>query len=115
MSSHLTPIEVVECLVAPISDLGKIVGCHPKSPYGWRGGSKHRAEGDIPHHAMRRLHAHAAARNIPLKADHLLWGADWKEIDKLVEGMGKTMPQHLRDRLKPALQTPGKVDGMAAE
>ena len=115
MSTHLTPIDVVECLVAPIGELGKIAGLNDKAPYNWRRESQYRAAGDIPHHAMRRIHAHASARKIPLTADHLLWGADWKEIDKLVEGMGKTMPQHLRDRLKPALQTPGKVDGMAAE
>lgn len=102
MSSHLTPIDVVECLVAPIPELASIVGNQEKTPYGWRRPSKNRAAGDIPHHPMRRLLAYAAKHQIPLTADHLIWGAGWVEIAELVEGMGKTMPQHLRDRLKPA-------------
>lgn len=100
MSTHLTPIDVAECLIAPVGELGELAGLNEKAAYNWRRSSQYRSAGDIPHHAMRRIHTHAKARQIPLTADHLIWGAPWEEIAELVEGMGKTMPAHLRARRK---------------
>lgn len=100
MSTHLTPIQVAECLIAPIGDLGALAGLNEKAAYNWRPASGWRDAGDMPPRVNRRLLAHAAKKNIPLTADHLIWGAPWDEIAALVEGMGKTMPVHLRERRK---------------
>jgi len=36
MSSNLTPLEVCERMVAPLSQLGKIAGLKEKAAYAWR-------------------------------------------------------------------------------
>ncbi|MBY5988191.1 hypothetical protein [Roseovarius atlanticus] len=101
MSKHLTPLDVVECLVALLPELHSIAGCHPKSPWGWRRKSAWRDAGDIPHPAMRLIHAHAAKQGIPLTTDHLVWGASWDEVQELLDDMGKPMPPQVRERLQP--------------
>lgn len=84
MSKHLTPVEVLERLIGPLDVLAKIVGAHGKSPYLWRRSSQWRDEGDLPSaRHMRAFLAHAAARQIPLTADHLIWGASAEEIGAL--------------------------------
>lgn len=100
MSQHLTPLEVVECLVVPLRDLGRVVAAHPKSPYGWRAGSKYRDPGDMPPRVNRRLLDYARRRDLPLTADHLIRGGKWSDIEELARSIGRTMPQHLRR--KPA-------------
>lgn len=85
MSNNLTPVEVCEMLIGPLSDLERIVGYRPKAGYGWRRPGKWRDAGDIPSSRLqRRLLAFAAAARIPLTAEHLIWGAPEAEIRALV-------------------------------
>lgn len=109
MSQHLTPLEVTECLIAPLRDLGRIVEAHEKSPYGWRSGSLWRDAGDMPPKINRRLLAYAAKHELPLTADHLIWGGEWSEIEKLARGIGRAMPAHLRERHFPRAQVSNQV------
>jgi len=89
MSSNLTPIQVAERLIGPPDLLGTITKMGPKAAYGWRRGSKFRDAGDLPSpRLMRALLAHAAARGIPLTADHLIWGASEAEIAALTAYRG---------------------------
>lgn len=87
MSTHLTPLEVCERLIAPLKDLGRLIGYQEKAAYKWRHGSIWRQPGDMPPDANRRLLTFAAARQIPLTADHLIWGAEASEIEELVKNM----------------------------
>lgn len=87
MSNHLTPLEVCERLIAPRKSLGELIGYKPKAAYNWAHGSAWRQPGDMPPGANRRLLAYAAAHGIPLRADHLIWGAPACEIDALAENM----------------------------
>lgn len=85
MSDHLTPVEVCERLIGPLPVLEGIVGYRPKAGYAWKRSSGVRAPGDFPSVSiMRRLLTHAAARQIPLTPDHLIWGASSEEIDALI-------------------------------
>lgn len=84
MSDHLTPVQVCERLIGPLAELERIVGYRPKAGYGWLRSSQERDAGDLPSTRLqKRLLAHAAARGIPLTADHLIWGADAAEIEAL--------------------------------
>ncbi len=90
---HLTPFEVVERLIGPPETVGPVVGIAQKTPYGWRHSSANRDAGDIPStRNMRNLLAHAAANGIPLKPEHLIWGAPAAEIEDLLEQMGQQAP-----------------------
>lgn len=85
MSDHLTPVEVCERLLGPLSVLERIVGYRPKAGYGWLRSSKERDAGDFPSaRLMRKLLDHAEAQGIPLTARHLIRGADTAEIDALL-------------------------------
>lgn len=86
MSNNLTPMQVIERLIGPPERLSPVCGTKPKAPYQWRRASKNRDAGDLPSpRHMRALLAHAAARGIPLTADHLIWGASAAEIEALVQ------------------------------
>lgn len=98
---YLTPLDVVECLVAEMRQLGRIVGTHPKSPYGWRRGSSWRDDGDMPPPVNRRVLAYAARHDLPLTAEHLIWGGEWSEIEALARSIGRAMPVHLREKYFP--------------
>ncbi len=85
MSYNLTPLQVCERLIGPLDRLSAICGLRQKAGYLWRKPAKGRDAGDFPAaRHQRRLLAHAAARGIPLTADHLIWGAPADEIDQLV-------------------------------
>jgi hypothetical protein len=85
MSEHLTPSEVVEHIIGRPEAIGAAIGIDQKAPYGWRRSSASRDAGDIPSSRhMRRLLAHAAARGLPLRAEHLIWGAPRAEIEALM-------------------------------
>lgn len=96
MSYHLTPLEVVECLVAPLRDLHKFAPCHPKSPYKWRFPAMSRDAGDLPPRINRALLRWAQKNAAPLTADHLIFGADHAEVQRLCAQMGRDMPAHLK-------------------
>lgn len=113
MSKHLTPLEVVECLIAPVADLHRIVGCHPKSPYHWRNASQYRDRGDMPPRINRRLLSYAAVRDLPLEARHLVFGAKRVEIEALLKQMGRPMPTHLLP-IAPCKTIAPARDGVAA-
>lgn len=85
MSSHLTPLEVCARMIAPVKDLGELMGMHAKSAYAWRRGSDYREPGDMPPRVNRKMLKYAKAKAIPLKAEHLIWGADRDEIEALLE------------------------------
>lgn len=81
MSSNLTPLQVCERLIGRPEAISLICGLQPKAAYAWRHPSQNRAAGDLPSTAvMRRILAHAAAKGIPLTADHLIWGAAEEEV-----------------------------------
>jgi hypothetical protein len=84
MSKHLTPLEVCEKLIAPRKELGALIGYKEKAAYNWVNGSVWRQPGDMPPEANRRLLSYANKRSIPLTAEHLIWGADAEEIEKLL-------------------------------
>jgi hypothetical protein len=85
MSDHLTPVEVCERLIGPLPVLERIAGYRPKGGYSWRRSSQGRPAGDFTSaRLMRQFLAHAAAHNIPLTADHLIWGASASEVDALL-------------------------------
>lgn len=85
MRNHLTPVEVCERLLGPLAEIERIVGYKPKSGYAWLRNSGDRDPGYFPHvRLMQRLLTHAAARGIPLTAEHLIWGADAASIEALL-------------------------------
>ncbi|PIL20524.1 hypothetical protein P775_08320 [Puniceibacterium antarcticum] len=96
MSRHLTPVQVCERLIGPVETLGPIAGLQAKAAYGWRRESQYRDAGDLTPRANRALLAHAAAHDIPLTADHLIWGAPEEEIEQLLAAM----PQKPADRAR---------------
>lgn len=84
MSDHLTPLEVCERLIG-IGSIAEVLGYDRSAPFGWRHPSSSRDAGDFPSaRIQRRLLAYAAARQIPLTADHLVWGASAEEIEALM-------------------------------
>lgn len=84
MSNHLTPMAICERLIGPPERLAGVVGTGAKAPYQWRRASDNRDAGDLPSpRHMRALLAFAAARGIPLTAEHLIWGGDAAEIEAL--------------------------------
>lgn len=87
MSSHLTPLEVCEHLIAPIAKLGAIAGTNEKAAYAWRPSSQWREAGDMPPRANRKLLKYAKRHGIPLTEKHLIWGASRAEIEALLENM----------------------------
>lgn len=85
MIEHLTPAELISRMIGSPELIGQIVRVDHKSPYQWRRPSKLRDAGDIPSSRhMRALLAYAAARGIPLRAEHLIWGASRTEVDALI-------------------------------
>lgn len=84
MSMHLTPIEVVERLIAPVEDLGELAGLNAKAAYHWRSGSKVRDPGDIPVRHARRFLDHSDRHGLGLTAQHLIRGATEAEIDAIL-------------------------------
>lgn len=93
MSKNLTPSEVVERIIGRPEVIGLAIGIGQKAPYHWRRASKGRAAGDITSAShMRRLLAYAAAHRLPLKPDHLIWGADEAEIIALLAAMPPAQP-----------------------
>ena len=92
MSRRLTPLEVCERLIGLPDVLGPIAGRDVKSPYHWRNATKKRDAGDLPSTIIQRLFLdYAEANNIPLTAEHLIFGADSDEIDQLVDRMSKPL------------------------
>ena len=88
MSNHRTPLEVVEALIGRPEKIGEIVGVHPKSPYQWRDQAGLRHAGDLPYDSHKRsLLAYAAENQIPLTADHLIWGCSEEELAALIAAM----------------------------
>jgi hypothetical protein len=85
MKEHLTPLEVCERLLGAPETIAAICRLHEKSVYPWRRPSTGRDAGDVPSSKhMRLILSYAAARGIPLTADHLIWGAPASEIDALI-------------------------------
>lgn len=92
MSEHLEPVAVAEKLLGSIEDVARASGRDPKAAYHWRHANTARDAGDIPSaRNMRSLLTFAAANDIPLKPEHLIWGAPAAEIEALLEQM-RTRP-----------------------
>lgn len=88
MSNNLKPAQVIEALIGPPSIVGPIVGLSDKAGYSWRRSSALREAGDVPStRTMRMLLTHAAARDIPLRAEHLIWGAPEAEVEDILQQM----------------------------
>lgn len=85
MTHNLTPMQVCERLIGKPEQIAAAAGLHEKAPYHWRNARTGRAAGDLPSATvMRALLAFAKARQIPLTADHLIWGASEEELAALV-------------------------------
>lgn len=87
-NDHLTPLQVAEALIGPPTAVSRAAGLTHKAAYNWRFGSAVREAGDIPtvmH--MRSILAYAAAHAIPLKPEHLIWGAPAAEVEALLGQM----------------------------
>jgi len=85
MTLHLTPLQVCERLIGKPEQIASAIGLHEKSAYHWRNARTGRAAGDLPSATvMRALLAYAAARQIPLTAEHLIWGASEDELAALI-------------------------------
>lgn len=95
MSRHLTPLEVVERLIAPAKQLGERLGYHPKSAYHWRSGSRWRNPGDMPPAANRRALQIAELLGAPLVPRHLIWGASAEEVEALELALAQGIPPEL--------------------
>lgn len=87
MSDHLTPLAVCERLIGKLPLIEQIAGRRPKGAYAWLRPAKGRNPGDMPADANRKLLKYAKRHGIPLKPEHLIWGASRAEIEKLVEQM----------------------------
>lgn len=80
-------------MIGPPEVVGPAIGIDRTAPYNWARPAKHRDAGDIPSaRNMRRLLAYAAARGIPLRADHLIYGAHRTEIEALMKAPRPPMP-----------------------
>lgn len=85
MSKHHTPLAVCEALIGKPEVIADICAVNEKAPYGWRHASLRRDAGDLPYDSHKRaLLAYAAARCIPLTAEHLIWGASEDELAALI-------------------------------
>lgn len=90
MQNHLTPVEVLQRLVGPLPELERIAGYKEKSSYAWLRAAPGlgRKPGELPSVKLMQIFlTHAAAHDIPLTAEHLIWGAAEWEIDQLVAAM----------------------------
>lgn len=94
MCSNLTPSQVVEALLGRPEVVGPMIGMSDKAGYRWRRSSATRDIGDLPNpRIMRSLLAHAAAKGIPLKPEHLIWGAPAAEVEALLKQMAAASPE----------------------
>ena len=85
MSDHLAPLTVAAKLLGGIERVALAAGRDPKAAYHWRHPNSSRAPGDLPSPTvMRAVLAYAKARDIPLTADHMLYGAPAAEIEALL-------------------------------
>jgi hypothetical protein len=85
MGRHLTPVEVCERAFSNIEVLAQIIGRDSKTGYGWRRPSKFADAGDFRSmRHVRALHIHALQNNIPLKLEHLIYGASEDEVAALL-------------------------------
>lgn len=67
---------------------GPAIGMSGKTSYRWRRPAEGRDAGDIPStRIMRALLTHAAANDIPLKPEHLIWGAPAAEVEEILQQM----------------------------
>jgi hypothetical protein len=93
-------------MIGPPEVVGPAIGVDRTTLYQWLRPSKHRDAGDIPSaRNMRRLLAYAAARGIPLRADHLIFGAHRTEIEALMKTPRPPMP--------PAIPAPARPEAAA--
>ncbi len=77
-------MQVVERLIGKPEQIAAIVGYKEKAAFPWRNSTKNRPAGHFPSTLIiQRLLAHAATHQIPLTADHLIWGAPEAEIAEL--------------------------------
>lgn len=85
MTHNLTPFEVCERLIGKPEQIAAAAGLQSKAAYHWRREREGRAAGDLPSARVQRaLLAYSAARDLGLKADHLIWGAQAAEIDTIL-------------------------------
>ena len=81
-------MQVVERLIGKPEQIAKVVGYKEKAAFPWRNATQKRPAGHFPSTMIiQRLLAHAAAHQIPLTADHLIWGASEAEIEALLAQM----------------------------
>jgi len=85
MSKHLAPVTVAERLFGSIERVSEIVGNRAKAAYNWRWPTSNADAGDFRSmRHVRALHIHALQNNIPLKLEHLIYGASEDEVAALL-------------------------------
>ncbi|MGI3163093.1 hypothetical protein [Pseudooceanicola sp. 200-1SW] len=93
MSNHLTPVAVAERIIGPIEQIALICGYSEKAGYVWRHSSSRRREGDFPTMGVvRSILAHAAAHDLPLKPEWLIWGADAAQVEAAIAAHQGSVP-----------------------
>lgn len=87
---NLTPAEVVARLIGPSSVVAEIVQRDRTAVVKWRNATLRRPAGSIPGDEEKRaLLTYAQAHNIPLTAEHLIWGATEAELDALLASQAR--------------------------
>ena len=104
IEDHLPPLEVAEKLLGGLTAVSRIAGRSEKVGYQWRHRNFTRQPGDLPSaDVMRKLLSYSERHAIPLKPEHLIWGAPAAEIEALLDQM----------RARPLPDAP--APGLAAE
>ncbi len=76
---------VCEALIGKPEQIATIVGYKPKAPFSWRRGATGRDAGDLPSTIIqRKLLDHSDAHDLGLTPEHLIRGAEQREIDAIL-------------------------------
>lgn len=85
MSDNTTPVEVLVALLGRVDDLGAAIGLDRKAGYVWRRPAARRKAGDLPSvDVVKKFKAYSDQHGLGLTLDHLIYGADQAELDRLL-------------------------------
>lgn len=79
---RLTPLQICTRVVGSIAAVADALGLERTAVSHWQHGTHSRRAGDLPSTTYTRaMLAHCAARDLPMRADWLIWGATAAEVD----------------------------------